>query len=124
MGDNEFNDFLNKNDPIKQVSALIMGAAFSLLTKGAVNLLSKVVPVSIKPWVDNMQCSLSIGTKEKELKLSNNIYTSLFALYAISKARNSAPYKLEMALGFFVISPLITTTYHYITKTKDKNLQK
>lgn len=124
MDDNKFNDFLNKKDPIKQFSGLIMGAAFSLLTKGAVNLLCKAVPVSIKPWIDNMQCSLSIGTKGKELKLSNNIYTSLFALYVSSKARNSAPYKLEMALGFFVISPSITTIYHYMTRTKDKNLQK
>lgn len=115
---------LFEKDPKKQISRFIFGSCFSLVSKGVMSLVYKACPEGMRSWIDDVQFSLLFSVKGKELKLSHDMYMSLFALYVVSKINNNGPYKLEMLLGFFVAGPLIIKTYQYATQAKNQNSQK
>lgn len=124
MDDNKIYDFLSKKDSGKQIACVIIGSLFSLGCKGFMSLVCKACPEGMRSWIDDMQFSLLFSVKGKELKLSHDMYTSLFALYLLSKLKDSKQYKSEVLLGVFVAGPLIIKTYQYATQAKNQNSQK
>lgn len=124
MDDNPIYDLSSKKDPVNQIVGVIAGSLFSLGCKGFMSLVCKACPEGMRSWIDDMQFSLLFSVKGKELKLSHDMYTSLFVLYVASKLNNSKQYKSEILLGFFVAGPLIIKTYQYATQAKNQNSQK
>jgi hypothetical protein len=95
---------------------IIRGAVTTLggrcLSEGVCELIPQ-----LRPWINDVQFSLSLSGKGKELKLSNNVWVSLMGLYVVT-FKNKVEYNLEYLLGAFVVAPLITTTYQYVTRPK------
>jgi hypothetical protein len=113
--ENSISALLNKKQKHEQAAMVIMGTVVTLIHKRASHIVCKAIP-ALKPLLDDVQVSLLLSGKGKELKLSNNIWISLVGLYIASRFKEQARYKKEFLVGMFIVAPLITTIYPYVTK--------